>query len=82
MFSVCPDFSHHNDGWKIKTDLFFSLKTHLVTHFHKKKTLHEQHKKPRNQFINVRSSKNSHKTKNQIGLDFFPLTSIYFFRYY
>jgi hypothetical protein len=36
--SVCPDFNHHNNGWKIKTEFFFPLKTHLVTHFHQKNT--------------------------------------------
>jgi len=35
--SVCPDFNHHNDGWKIKTEFFFSLENPSCNPFSPKK---------------------------------------------
>jgi hypothetical protein len=59
----------------------FPLKTHFVTHFNKKKKPKKDTLKTFiNQFIKLKNPKNDLKTLNQIGLDIFSSTSIYFFR--
>jgi hypothetical protein len=68
MMTEKPDKSH------------FLLKTHFVTHFNKKKYLTNSLKTSINQFINLKNPKSDLKTLNQIELDFFSLTSIYFLR--